>query len=65
MEYYIEAIRAAVASAAPCDLKPALDFLMDLATDDYKAGALDHVELWDILNAYDDALRVSGAVNYH
>lgn len=65
MSYYIEAIREAVAHSDPSYLKPALDFLMDLATDDYKAGALDALELGDILNEYDAALVSTNAVNYH
>ena len=65
MDYYITAIRAAADSAAPHDLKPALDFLLDLARDDYKAGALDEVELWDILNEYNDTLLGTNAINYH
>lgn len=64
MPYYIEAIRAAVASGPSRDLKPALDFLMDLATADYKAGALDVVELGDILNEYEDAVLETNAINY-
>lgn len=64
MENYIEAIREAAAAASPRDLKDALDFLMDLATDDYKAGALSVLELGDILNEYDDAIQSTNAVNY-
>lgn len=64
MEYYIEAIRAAAAASSPRDLKPALDFVMGLARDDYKAGALDVVELGDILNEYDFALKAAGAMHY-
>jgi hypothetical protein len=64
MENYVEAIRAAAAASSPRDLKPALDFLLELATADYKGGALDEVELWDIINEYNDALMSAGAVNY-
>ena len=64
MEYYITAIREAVAAASPRDLKPALDFLVDLATEDYRAGALDVVELGDILNEYESAVRSTNAINY-
>lgn len=64
MAYYIEAIRAAAESASPRDLKPALDFIMGQATEDYKSGALDVAELGDILGAYDDAVRAANAINY-
>ena len=65
MEYYITAIQAAAESAAPRDLKPALDFLLDQARGDYQAGALDVVELGDILEEYNFALMSSNAINYH
>ena len=64
MEYYIEAIRAAAEAASPRDLKPALDFIRGLATEEYRAGALDVSELGVILEEYDFALRGAGAVNY-
>ena len=64
MGYYIEAIRAAVDSAAPRDLKPALDFLLDLAISDYQAGALDLLELDDITAEYGSALLSTNAINY-
>lgn len=64
MGYYIEAIRAAAEGCEPHELKPMLDFYMEQATDDYKAGALDVVELGDILNEYADTLKTANAVNY-
>ena len=64
MAYYIEAIRAAAAAASPRDLKPALDFLVSLAKEDYKGGALDVLEYSDIIDEYAAALKSSGAVNY-
>ena len=64
MEYYIEAIKDAAAKCEPCKLKPMLDFLMDCATEDYKGGALDVVELGDILTEYNDTLMATNAINY-
>ena len=64
MDYYITAIRAAADSASPRDLKPALDFLLDLAREDYKAGALDVVEFGDIINEYTFTLTTTNAINY-
>ena len=59
MEYYIEAIRAAAESSGPRDLKPALDFLVGLAREDFIAGALDVAELNDILAEYHDVLALA------
>ena len=56
MGYYIEAIRAAVDSSSPLDLRPALEFLVGLAREEYAAGALDAAELEDIVAEYDAAL---------
>lgn len=56
MDYYIEAIRAAAESSGPRDLKPALDFLVGLAREDFIAGALDVAELEDIQAEYNAAL---------
>lgn len=64
MEYYIEAIRAAAEKCDPCELKDALDFLMGLAKDDYKAGALGLTEYGDIVNEYNDTLITANAINY-
>ncbi len=64
MEYYIEAIRAAAEKADPRELKPMLDFYMEQATEDYKAGALDVLELRDILNEYTHTLMATNAMNY-
>ena len=64
MDHYIEAIRAAAASASPRELMPALDFLMDQATEEYKAGALDVLELRDILDEYEATLLEANAINY-
>ena len=61
---YIEAIRAAAEKADPCELKPMLDFYMEQATEDYKAGALDVVELGDILTEYTYTLTATNAINY-
>lgn len=64
MEYYINSIKAAAEKCEPHELKPMLDFYMEQATDDYKAGALDVVELGDILNEYADTLKTANVVNY-
>lgn len=64
MGYYIEAIRAAAEKADPSELKPMLDFLVGLAKEDYKAGALDVTEYGDICNEYSDALTTTNAINY-
>ena len=56
MEYYIESIRAAVDSSSPLDLRPALEFLVGLALEEYAAGALDAAELEDIQAEYNAAL---------
>ena len=64
MAYYIEAIRAAAAAASPRDLKPALDFLLELALADYRAGALDVIEYCAIADEYAETLKAAGAVNY-
>lgn len=64
MAYYIEAIREAVAHSDPSYLKPALDFLMDLATEEYKAGALDVLELGAVLDEYESALLETNATQY-
>ena len=59
MVYYIESIRAAVDSSSPLDLKPALDFLVGLAREEYAAGALDVAELEDILAEYHAAISAT------
>ena len=64
MDHYIEAIRAAAAASSPRDLKPALDFLVDQARDDYKAGALAVHEYGDIINEYAETLREANVINY-
>jgi hypothetical protein len=64
MGYYIEAIKAAAEKCEPHELKPMLDFLVELALEDYKAGALDVVEYGDICNEYNDTLMATNAVNY-
>lgn len=64
MEYYIEAIREAAAGCEPQELKPMLDFLVEQAKEDYKAGALDVVEYGDIVNEYTDTLTNKNVVNY-
>jgi hypothetical protein len=64
MGYYIEAIRAAAEGCEPRELKPMLDFYMEQAQEEYKAGALDVAELGDILNEYTDTLTAANAVNY-
>lgn len=64
MEYYINSMRAAADKCEPHELKPVLDFYMEQATEDYKAGALDVLELRDILNEYNDTLMAANAVNY-
>ena len=64
MEYYIEAIRAAAEGCEPQQLKPMLDFYVEQAHEDYKAGALDVLEYLDVVNEYADTLKVRNAVNY-
>lgn len=64
MEYYINAIRAAAEGCEPHELKPMLDFYMEQAKEDYRAGALDVAEYGDIVNEYGDTLMVKNAVNY-
>ena len=63
MEYYIKSMRAAAEGCEPHELKPMLDFYMEQATEDYRAGALDVAELGDILNEYTDTLMATNAVN--
>lgn len=64
MEYYLEAIKAAADKCEPRELKPMLDFLVEQALEDYKAGALDVVEYGDIVNEYADAVRSTNIINY-
>ena len=64
MEYYITAMKAAAEKCTPREIKPIFDFLIEKAKEDYIAGALDVVELGDILNEYADTLRCKNVVNY-
>lgn len=64
MDYYIEAIKAAAEKCEPHELKPMLDFYLEQATEEYKAGALDVIELGDILNEYTDTIMATNAMNY-
>lgn len=65
MDYYLTSMRSAADHSRPEELKPVLDFLMELAKEDYKAGALDEIEIWDILNEYTDLLMTNNSINYH
>ena len=64
MDYYITSMRAAAEKCEPHELKPMLDFFMEQAKEDYHAGALDVLELGDILNEYTDTLTTANAINY-
>jgi len=64
MDYYITSMRAAAEKCEPHELKPMLDFFMEQAKEDYRAGALDVVELGDILNEYDHTIKTTNAINY-
>lgn len=64
MEYYINAMRAAADKCNNWELKPAFDYLLGLAKEDYHAGALDALEYYYIVNEYADTLKSRNAVNY-
>lgn len=64
MEYYINAIRDAAAKCEPRELKPVLDFYVGQAEADYRGGALDVLEYYNIVNEYADTLRVKNVINY-
>ena len=64
MEHYTEAIRAAASKCEPRELKPMLDFILETATEDYKAGALGLLEYDEIATEYADTLKNTNAVNY-
>lgn len=65
MAHYINAIRAAAAKCCePKELKNILDYLVDLAKEDYKAGALDGAEYGYIVDEYTDTLTTANVVNY-
>lgn len=65
MDRYIEAIRTAADDAhTPIDLKRVLDFIMELASADYKAGALAVTEYGTICTEYSETLKTANVVNY-
>jgi len=64
MKHYIEAIRAAAAKCEPHELKPRLDFILETATEEYKAGALDVLEYDEVATEYADTLKNTNVVNY-
>lgn len=64
MEYYITAMRSAATKCQPWEIKPVFDHLLEMAQEEYTAGALDVTEFGDIINEYADTLRYKNAINY-
>jgi hypothetical protein len=61
---YIEAIRAAAAHGPSPELQPMLEFILGMAAEDYKSGALGLLEFDEIATECADILRNTNAINY-